>query len=56
MVLLESGADYYTYDRLMEELNSKIAGGNNTGVNVAFDYDYENRYSTTAMNLINQEI
>ncbi len=50
VVLLESGADYYTYDRLMEKLNSKIAEGNKTGVNVAFDYDYENRYSTTAMN------
>ena len=50
VVLLESGADYYTYDRLMEKLNTKIAGGNKTGVNVAFDYDYENRYSTTAMN------
>ena len=34
----------------MEKLNSKIAEGNKTGVNVAFDYDYENRYSTTAMN------
>ena len=50
VVLLESGADYYTYDRLMEKLNSKIAEGNKTGVNVAFDYDYESRYSTTAMN------
>ena len=50
VVLLESVADYYTYDRLMEKLNSKIAEGNKTGVNVAFDYDYENRYSTTAMN------
>lgn len=50
VVLLESGADYYTYDRLMEKLNSKIAESNKTGVNVAFDYDYENRYSTTAMN------
>ena len=50
VVILESGADYYTYDRLMEKLNSKIAEGNKTGVNVAFDYDYENRYSTIAMN------
>lgn len=50
VVLLESRADYYTYDRLIKKLNSKIAKGNKTGVNVAFDYDYENRYSTTAMN------
>ena len=34
----------------MEKLNSKIAKGNKTGVNVAFDYDYEDRYSTTALN------
>lgn len=50
VVLLESRADYYTYDRLMEKLNYKIAKNNKTGVNVAFDYDYENRYSTTAIN------
>lgn len=47
---LESGADYYTYGKLMEKLNSKIAESNKTGVNVAFDYDYENKYSTTALN------
>ena len=50
VVLLKSRTDYYTYDRLMEKLNSKIVEGNKTGVNVAFDYDYEDRYSTTAMN------
>lgn len=50
VVLLETGADYYTYDRLMEKLNSKIAEDNKTCVNVAFDYDCENRYTTTAMN------
>ena len=50
VVLLEAGADCYTYDRLMTKLNSKIAEDNKTGVNVTFDYDYENRYSITAMN------
>ena len=50
VVLLESGADYYTYDQLMEKLNSIIVTDNGTGVKVAFDYDYENRYSTTATN------
>lgn len=50
VVLLESGVDYYTYDQLMKKLNSKIANVNKTGVNVAFDCDYENRYSTIALN------
>ena len=50
VVLLESSTDYYTYDQLMEKLNSKIAIDNKTGVNVAFDCDYENRYSITALN------
>lgn len=50
VVLLKPEADYFTYDQLTDKLNSKIAMSNNTGVNVAFDYDYENRYSTTAMN------
>lgn len=45
VVLLESRSDYYTYAQLMEKLNSKIAIDNKTGVNVAFDCDYENRYS-----------
>ena len=50
VVLLKPEADYFSYDQLTDKLNSKIAVSNNTGVNVAFDYDYENRYSTTAMN------
>ena len=50
VVLLESGVDYYTYDQLMEKLNSKIGIDNNTGVNVVFDCDYENKYSTNALN------
>ncbi len=50
VVLLESGADYYTYDQLMEKLNSGIANSNKTGVNVAFDCSYENKYSIIALN------
>lgn len=50
VVLLESSTDYYTYDQLMEKLNSKISIDNKTGVNVVFDCDYENKYSTTALN------
>jgi putative hydrolase of HD superfamily len=50
VVLLESGANYYAYECLMEQLKSKIASGNETGVKVAFDYDYLNGYSTMAMN------
>lgn len=34
----------------MKKLNSKIVEENKTGINVVFDYDYENRYSTIAMN------
>lgn len=50
LVLLESEADYYTYDRLMRKYNSKIAEGNKTGVRVAFECDYMDIYSTIPMN------
>lgn len=50
IVLLKSGVDYFTYDQLMDEINSQISIGNNTNVKVAFDYDYLHRYSITAMN------
>ncbi|MGM9877900.1 MAG: HD family hydrolase [Bacilli bacterium] len=50
VIILEPEADYYTYNQLIEKLNSKTAKDNKTGVNIAFDYDYKNRYSITAMN------
>lgn len=50
VALLNDGASYFTYDQLMEKINRKMAIGNKTNVNVAFDSDYLHRYSTTAMN------
>lgn len=50
VVLLKSGINHFVYERLMEQLKSKIAIVNDTGVNVAFDYDYLYGYSTIAMN------
>jgi hypothetical protein len=49
-VLLKPGVDYYSYDRIMEELNSIIAESNKTGVYVAFEIGYEDKYSVIAMN------
>lgn len=51
VVLLKQGSNQYTYyDTLMKELNSKIAQNNQTGVKVAFNIDFENKYSISAMN------
>ena len=50
MILLNSGADYYHYEYLMDKLNSKIALDNKTGVNISFECGYESVYSTTATN------
>ena len=50
VALLKSGTDYSAYDQLMKKLNFEIAKENRTGVNVTFDYDDKNRYSTAAMN------
>ena len=49
-VLLKPGVDYYSYDRIMEDLNSIIAESNKTGVYVAFEVGYEDKYSVIAMN------
>ena len=49
-VLFKSSKNYIDILTLMENLNIIIANDNKTGVNVEFCYDYENRYSTIAMN------
>ena len=50
VVLLEPEADYYDYEQLMRKLNLKIFNGNKIDINVVFDCDYENNYSTIALN------
>ena len=49
-VLFKTSKYYMDILLLMEKLNIIMAKDNKTGVNVEFCYDYENRYSTIAMN------
>ena len=49
-LVLNNHQNYYKYDQVVNNLNSKIAESNKTGVNVDFDYDFSNKYMTFALN------
>lgn len=49
-VILKSTKDYRSYERLMNQLHSKLSTLHKTGINVKFNYDFLNNYSTTALN------